>query len=78
LGADVALKNRDGQDACAVTADEGNEELAQHLRRLRAGRHIPVDKDSACAHNYIGNVLIQNPLFLPEILNPKRREGSCC
>ena len=45
LGADVALKNRDGQDASAVAAHEGNEELAQRLRRLRAGGHIPVGKD---------------------------------
>ena len=45
LGADVALKNRDGQDASAVAAQEGNAELAQRLRRLRAGGHIPVSKD---------------------------------
>jgi len=47
LGADVALKNRDDQDASAIAADEGNEELAQHLRHLRAGGHITVSKDSA-------------------------------
>jgi len=46
LGADVALKNRDGQDASAVATDEGNEELAQHVRRLRTGSHITIDKDS--------------------------------
>jgi len=57
LGADVALKNRDGQDASAVAADDGNDQLAERLRRLRAGGHIPVDKDSACVHDCIVNVL---------------------
>ena len=58
LGADVALKNRDGQDASAVAAHEGNEELAQRLRRLRAGGHIPVGKDWV-EYLFIQNVGIQ-------------------
>ena len=45
MGACVAVKNRDGLDASAIATLEGNEELARCLRRLRAGGHIPVDKD---------------------------------
>jgi len=45
LGADVALKNRNDQDAAAVAAYEGNKKLAHRLRCLRAGGCIPVNRD---------------------------------